>query len=107
MSHQADGIVGRDIAARIERLNGERRRLAPHDVMRELRAVRKAAHSAELEAVATLALALEGELLSFGDEAPIHAYLDRMHDAVEVAAGDQQRFVELALAAVGTRLALA
>ncbi len=35
------------------------------------------------------------------------AYLDRMQDAVEVVHDDQPRFIELALATLGTRMALA
>jgi hypothetical protein len=97
----------REVAARIEALGGGRRRLPPADQMRELRAIRSLAHGAGLRAVASLAHALERELLACGDEAPFHAYLERMSDAVHLEADSQPGFVELALATVGARLALA
>ncbi len=100
-------MAGRDIAARIDWLNRERRRVSPRDLMRELRTIRGLSQAAELRAVAGLAHALESEVRARGDEAPINAYLDRMQDAVEVVADDQPRFIELALATLGTRMALA
>ena len=107
MAYQDRSIAARDIAARIDWLNRERRRLAPRELMRELRTIRSLSQVAELRAVAGLAHALESELLARADEAPIRAYLDRMQDAVEVVHDDQPRFIELALATLGTRMALA
>lgn len=107
MTDQKRSTSAGDIAARIDRLNRERRRSAPRELMRELRTIRGLSQAAELRAVAGLAHALECELRACGDEAPIGAYLERMHDAVEVVADDQPRFIELALATLGTRMALA
>lgn len=107
MAYQDRSMVARDVAARIDRLNRERRPVAPQELMRELRAIRSLSQAAELGAVAGLAHALESELLACGDEAPIRAYLDRMCDAIEVVHDDQPRFIALALATLGTRMALA
>ncbi len=107
MAYQERNAAACDIAARIDWLSRERRQVAPRHLMRELRTIRGLSQVAELRAVAGLAHALESELLARGDEAPIQAYLDRMQDAVEVVADDQPRFIELALATLGTRMALA
>ena len=107
MVYQDRSTAARDIAARIDWLNRERLRVNPRDLMRELRTIRGLSQVAELRAVAGLAHALEGELLARGEAAPIAAYLDRMQDAVDVVADDQPRFIALALATLGTRMALA
>ncbi|MDO9488242.1 MAG: hypothetical protein Q7J32_07695 [Sphingomonadaceae bacterium] len=107
MAYQDRSMAARDIAARINGLNRERRYVAPRELMRELRTIRGLSQVAELRAVAGLAHALECELIACGEEAPIRAYLDRMHDAVEVVHDDQPRFIALALATLGTRMALA
>jgi hypothetical protein len=101
------GAARREIAARIEALDHELARLAPREQMRRLLSIKGLAQLHGLRAVASLAYALESDLLAHGAEAPIHAYLDRMLDAVEVGDDDQPRFVDLALATVGARLALA
>ena len=101
------GEARREIAARIEALDRELARLAPREQMRRLLSIKGLAQVHGFRAVASLAHALENDLLAHGAEAPIHVYLDRMLDAVDVGADDQPRFVDLALATVGTRLALA
>ena len=101
------GEARRQVAERIEQLDRELARLAPHERMRRLLSVKAMAQRHGLHAVASLAHALERDLLAHGAEAPIHAYLDRMQDAVDVGIDEQPRFVDLALATVGARLALA
>ena len=101
------GPARHEIADHIERLDRELARLAPRDQMRRILLIKGLAQGHGLRAVASLAHALENDLLAHGAEAPIHAYLDCMHDAVDVGAEEQPRFVDLALATVGARLALA
>ena len=101
------GSARHEIADHIERLDRELARLAPREQMRRILSIKGLAQSYGLRAVASLAHALESDLLAHGAEAPIHAYLDCMHDAVDVGVDDQPRFVDLALATVGARLALA
>ena len=96
-----------EVAERIGALDHELTRLAPREQMRRLLAIKGLAQKHGLRAVASLAHALEADLLAHGAEAPVHAYLDRMLDAVEVDADAEPRFVDLALATVGARLALA
>jgi hypothetical protein len=101
------GAARREIAGYIERLDRELAQLAPREQMRQILLIKGLAQSHGLRAVASLAHALENDLLAHGAEAPIHAYLGCMRDAVDVGADEQPRFVDLALAAVGARLALA
>jgi hypothetical protein len=97
----------REIAEDIRRLNRELTRLAPREQMRRLLSIKATAQTLGLRAVASLAHVLEGDLLAYGAEVPIHSYLDRMLDAVDVGDDEQPRFVELALATVGAGLAFA
>ena len=101
------GPARREVADHIERFDREVARLAPREQMRRLLSIKGMAQVHGLRAVASLAHALESDLLAHGAEAPIHAYLDCMHDAVDVGLDEQPRFVDLALATVGARLALA
>ena len=97
----------REIAEDIRQLDRELARLAPREQMRRLLSIKARAQAQGLRAVASLAHALERDLLAHGAEVPIHNYLDRMLDAVEVGDDEQPRFVELALATVGAGLAFA
>jgi HPt (histidine-containing phosphotransfer) domain-containing protein len=99
--------VRREIAEDIGRLDRELARLAPREQMRRLLSIKSMARTQGLRAVASLAHALETDLLAYGAEVPIHSYLDRMLDAVEVGDEQQPRFVDLALATVGAGLAFA
>lgn len=102
-------IVGarREIADRIDRLARGLARTAPRDQMRSLLAIKALAQTHRIGAVASLAHALADDLLAHGAEAPIHAYLDHMLEAVDLGEDEQPRFVELALASVGAGLAFA
>lgn len=102
-----DAGARREIAARIGQLGRELSHMAPRDQMRSLLSIKAFAQAHRLTAVASLAHALEGDLLAHGAEAPFHAYLDRMLDAVDVGEEAQPRFVELALATLGAGLAFA
>lgn len=97
----------REVAEHIRRLDRDLAHLAPREQMRRLLSIHMMAQAQGLRAVASLAHALEEDLLAYGAEVPIHAYLDRMLDAVDVDAEEQPRFVELALATVGAGLAFA
>jgi hypothetical protein len=101
------GGVRRDIAGRIEGLGRELTHMAPREQMRALLAIKAQAQTHRLSAVASLAYALEGDLLAHGAEAPVHAYLDHMLDALDLAEDEQPRFVELALATLGAGFAFA
>lgn len=96
-----------EVVERIERLARERRQMTPADQLRALVAIRVAAQAGGCGAVVSLAHALHAELLAVGHAAPFGAYLDRMLDAVDVTTDDQPRFVDLALATLGARLAFA
>ena len=99
--------VRREIAEEIRGLDGELARLAPREQMRRLQSIKAMAQAQGLRAVASLAYALDCDLRAYGAEVPIHSYLDRMLDAVEVGDDEQPRFLELALATVGAGLAFA
>lgn len=96
-----------EIAGRIERLNRDAPRLAPRELMQQLRAVRTLSHAGGLIAVAELAHALEDELVASGAGVAVHAYLDCMRDAVDIDSDAQPRFVDLALASIGAGWAFA
>lgn len=89
-----------DVADRIVRLNRDAAHLAPREVMRQLHAIRVLSRGGGLAAVAALAVALADDLAAHGAEAAIHAYLDRMADAVDLDGDEQPRFVDLALASI-------
>ena len=97
----------REIAERIGGLNRDAVHLAPREVMRQLHAIRALSHNGGLAAVAALAGALEDELVLHGAGVAIHAYLDRMADAIDVEPDAQPRFVDLALASIGAGWAFA
>jgi len=107
MRDEATAAAQREVTERIDRLERDHRSLALRDLIQRVRSLRGLAHASGLRAVVSLGYALEDELLTHGRDVAVADYLDRMRDAIDVEGDAEPRFVDLALATIGARLASA
>lgn len=104
MHEEELAVVRQEIADRLDQLSLELGRLSDREILQEVHSLKGLAQTFDLCTVAALAHSLEGEMGSFGRAVAV-PYLDHMHEALDLAPGEDPQALRLFLTSIRARLA--